>query len=286
MMNVACLNFPELNEAFENTTNVNDACLKYINILNSTDSFYNSQYSNRLSKFLDVEIYIDYLESEYYALKTFLRKWSKANKVNVILKMRRKSFIGYNEKIRLYLSSGKDLSLIRDLIGFRLVLCTGSTDSVETHHLCCKLMNDILRFLALERKCLLLDAHAQKTFVKTINLTTDITNKIFISDVDDILPEFKRFVENYMLYPKTDGYQGLHACIESSLPFEIQVKSFAMDCYADSIHSKYKSERYENTKIFLDLSKININGVAFDETGHILSDYSGLFKGLDLFNRL
>ena len=264
MMNVACLNFPELNEAFENTTNVNDACLKYINILNSTDSFYNSQYSNRLSKFLDVEIYIDYLESEYYALKTFLRKWSKANKVNVILKMRRKSFIGYNEKIRLYLSSGKDLSLIRD----------------------CKLMNDILRFLALERKCLLLDAHAQKTFVKTINLTTDITNKIFISDVDDILPEFKRFVENYMLYPKTDGYQGLHACIESSLPFEIQVKSFAMDCYADSIHSKYKSERYENTKIFLDLSKININGVAFDETGHILSDYSGLFKGLDLFNRL
>lgn len=278
------LNFPDLNHAFIDSIRLNDACNKYIDILDSTGSFYDSQYSNRLSRFLDVESHIDYLESEFYALKAFLRKWSKENKVNVIIKMRKKSFIGYNEKIRLYLSNGKDLSLIRDLIGFRLILCTGRFDTAQTHRLCYKLMNDILRFFALERKCLLLVA--DNSFTKTSNLSDSVTKKIFISTEDFTLPEFKRFVENYIINPKKDGYQGLHACVESKLPFEIQVKSFAMDWYADSIHGQYKNERYESTKIFLDLDNIKIEGVAFDENGNIISDYSGLFKGLDLFNRL
>lgn len=283
-MSNASIVFPDINDSFLEASNLNTVCSNYIGILNQTEDFYFSQYANKLLEFVDSNKKISSLEKEFHEIKIFLRNWSKSNSVQISISSRKKAFIRFNSKIRLFLSDGLDLNGIRDVLGFKLVLFTSKSDSLETQELAYKLMNDLLIFFSIQRKSLLLNA--EDRMGEALQPDSEIAKRIFVYDKSLLRPEFKSKVKNYVQYPKDTGYQGLHAYIKTptSLVFEIQVKTLAMDIFADSIHEIHKKQRYANFKIPLDYSKIQLPGVIFDEDDYLISDKCGLLNSVDPFN--
>ena len=283
-MSNAPIVFPDINDSFIGASNLNIVCSNYIGILNRTEDFYFSQYANKLLEFIDSNKKISSLEKEFHEIKIFLRNWSKSNSVKLSITSRKKAFIRFNSKIRLFLSDGLDLNGIRDVLGFKLVLFTSKSDSLETQELAYKLMNDLLIFFSIQRKSLLLNA--EDRIGETLQPDSEIAKRIFVYNKSLLRPEFESKVKNYVQYPKDTGYQGLHAYIKTpaSLVFEIQVKTLAMDIFADSIHEIHKKQRYANFKIPLDYSKIHLPGVIFDENDYLISDKCGLLNSVDPFN--
>ena len=283
-MSNASIVFPDINASFLEASNLNTVCSNYIGILNQTEDFYFSQYANKLLEFVDSNKKISSLEKEFHEIKIFLRNWSKSNSVQISISSRKKAFIRFNSKIRLFLSDGLDLNGIRDVLGFKLVLFTSKSDSLETQELAYKLMNDLLIFFSIQRKSLLLNA--EDRMGEALQPDSEIAKRIFVYDKSLLRPEFKSKVKNYVQYPKDTGYQGLHAYIKTptSSVFEIQVKTLAMDIFADSIHEIHKKQRYANFKIPLDYSKIQLPGVIFDENDYLISDKCGLLNSVDPFN--
>lgn len=278
------MSFPDINEAFIGTTDLNLVCSNYINILNRTGNFYCNQYGNKLLEFNDSDDKFSVLEIEHHELKNFLNEWSKKYSVKLMIFLRKKNFIGYNSKIRLFLSNGFDLSAIRDLFGFKIVLCTYSKDNIDTQKLCYQLMNDLLIFFSTKRKCLLLNADSR--LGEPLNPNSETAKKIFVCNESFLQPEFEIKVKNYVLFPKNTGYQGLHAYIRTpdGMVFEIQVKTLSMEIFDEAIHEEHKKQRYANFKIALDYSKINISGVVFDENNYLICDFAGLLTSVNPFN--
>ena len=283
-MSNAPIVFPDINDSFIGASNLNIVCSNYIGILNRTEDFYFSQYANKLLEFIDSNKKISSLEKEFHEIKIFLRNWSKSNSVKLSITSRKKAFIRFNSKIRLFLSDDLDLNGIRDVLGFKLVLFTSKSDSLETQELAYKLMNDLLIFFSIQRKSLLLNA--EDRIGETLQPDSEIAKRIFVYNKSLLRPEFESKVKNYVQYPKDTGYQGLHAYIKTptSLVFEVQIKTLAMDIFADSIHEIHKKQRYANFKIPLDYSKIQLPGVIFDENDYLISDKCGLLNSVDPFN--
>ena len=271
MTNVTALDFPDINLAFEGATSTSEICSNYIKILNNTNSITNIQYSNKLLEFLDTEEQIQYLEQEFHEFKLFLREWSKKHKVKIILKTRRKNFFSLNAKIRLFLSKNEDLSLIRDLLGFKLILCYLGNQT-KAKQLCYKLVNDTLFFFASKRKCILLDAE------KAISLDSSM----------ELVPELKKKVKDYFTNRRDDKYQALHCYVKSrsGLVFEIQTLTLNMHLKAEETHKNHKEERYANMKINFDYTKINLPDVKFDNFGNLICDYAGLFESTNIFDEI
>lgn len=284
MANEEVLTFPDINDAFEDAIDLPIVCTNYINILNNAGTFYCNQYGNKLFEFIECDKKISLLEKEFNEVKSFLRHWSEQHSVKATITIRKKNFIGFNSKIRLFLSSGIDLDAIRDLLGFKIVLLTSSKDNLETIKLCYELMNDLLNFISMERHGLLLNAESR--LGKALDNDSKIAKKLFLCDKSFLLPEFEEKVKNYILSPKDSGYQGLHAYakIPSKLGFEIQVKTLAMDIYGESIHELHKKQRYKNFKIALDYNKIHVSGVVFDEKNYLVCDKCGLFNSINPCN--
>ena len=280
------MNFPDINEAFIGTNDLNVVCSNYINILKRTENFYYNQYGNKLLEFNDSDSNLSGLEIEYYELKDFLSEWAKKYSVRATIFLRKKNFIAYNSKIRLFLTNGLDLSTLRDLLGFKIALWTPKEDNLETQKLCYQLMNDLLNFLSTKRKALLLNAESR--WGNPLDPESEVAQKIFVYDKSFLNPEFESKVKNYVLFPKDTGYQGLHAYINTpaGIVFEIQVKTLAMEVFDESIHEKHKKQRYANFKIALNYSKINISGVIFDENDYLICDLAGLLTSTNPLNNV
>lgn len=283
MITSTAFDFPDINKSFIGAISLNDVCYNYIRILNDTKIFYNNQYANKLLEFVNIDDKIHLLEDEFREYKEFLRQWEKENGVHVKLKRRKKDFISFNAKIRLFLSESKDLNAIRDLIGIRLILCTDQYDTIETQKLCYKLMNDTLLFFTFKRHCLLLKA--EDRLGKPLTPNSDIAKKIFIYDKSELLSEFEDKVKNYVLKPKDIGYQGLHGYVKTpaGLVFEIQIRTVAMDLYDEAIHEKHKLTRYAESKIELNCDAIKLPGIVFNEDHNLVYDIIGLFESIDPF---
>ena len=279
------LDFPDINKAFIGATSLSEVCYNYIDILSTTYDIFLNQYSNKLLEFIDIDSKIPILEEEFHEFKLFLLRWSKQNNVKVHIKTRRKSWIGFNAKIRLFLSHNEDLNAVRDLLGFRLILCTNAQDSSESVKLCYQLMKDVLIFFATKRKSLLLNA--EKKLGNPLDPNSEVAKKIFLYSKNDLPPELEPKVKNYIALPKDNGYQGLHGYVKtpSGLVFEIQVRTLAMELFDQSIHETHKTERYSKTKINLDYSIVNIPGVVFDSDNNLICDLIGLVNSIDnIFN--
>mgnify|MGYP003303431560 CR=1 FL=1 len=278
MKNTRQLPYPDINEALIKGQNRIDICNLYSSALRSTNDFYHNQYAYKLDEYVDAENNKPLLQMEYDSLVSFIDEWSAKHNVQVDIIVRLKDWLGYNAKIRLFLSKGRCVDSIKDLLGFKLVLKTQYPDTVESHKLCYKLTNDVLNFLVLQRHCLLLQAEAKSG--SPLSPLSSIAKKLFIYDKNEIEPKFVPFVKNYLAIPKNDGYQGLHCYVKtpSKLVFEIQVHTTATNMHAEELHETYKDVRYENIDFDIDFDKIHIPGLVFDECGKIRYDSTGLFK--------
>ena len=280
--------FPSLQQILEKSTTIEEVWKNYIDELRKQPSIYNVFYANKLEEFrrmLSVEKLRE-LEQEFQDVKEYLRTISKEYGIRIQLKRRQKTFISINQKIRLYLLKGLPLDRINDLLGFRIVLCTGTKDNAETVRLCYKIMNELIEYFVMKRGCLLTEAEP----ILTESIETNKDQDIFIPKTRNLIPGFENNVKDYISTPKNNGYQGLHTIVRKpdGLVFEIQIRTMAMDIrseYGCASHYNYKAEKYEAANIDLDFSKVQIQGFKALENGEIY-DSVFLIKSGDPFNLL
>ena len=276
--------FPDINEAFKGKTSLGDACYDYVDILNDTKIYHNNLYANKLLYFNAIEDKLERLKEEIEAFQAWIDDWCKKHNCEVIFMIRRKGFIEFNKKIRLFLLDGLDLDLIRDLLGIRIILCTDKVDTLASIRLNYSFMNDSIKFFAIVQKCLCL--YTEPKSGKSLNKFSDIASQIYIPETSYLEPLFQSKVKDYVLDPKEDGYQSLHAYVKTmdGFTFELQVRTYAMHLWAGLYHSIHKAERYSETNINLNPENIMLQGVSFDTEGNLIEDDIGLFNGIDLFN--
>lgn len=273
MTNVTTVDFPDINEAFEKTNNPNDLSLYYSEMLRKMNTFANIEHANKLLEYTDIDAHIPHLKEVSSELHDFTDNWGDCNNAEVVVKGRKKAWWEFNAKICLALlesPNDADLTLIRDLLGFKLIVCSSGLTEEETIELCYKLANDVILFFHNEKQYSLLNAEKNISYTSSNNLK----------------PELKRKVKDYYTYPKKeDNYKALHVYVKtrSGLVFEIQILTLEDDLRAEKTHEKHKTRRYANFSLPFDYKKIKFAKVRFDNKGNLLCDYAGLFESKNIF---
>ena len=225
------------------------------------------------------------LEKEFYEVKEHLRKLSKKYDVKMRLTRRQKDFIGLNEKIRLYIITNKPMDTIRDFLGFRVTLCTGKEDTLESVRLCYEVLNELMQYFIMNGS-LLTEAEP----ILEGECEEKLQEKLIIPSENWVIQGFEDNVKDYIRNPKANGYQSLHCVVRKTDGplFEIQIRTMAMDYRAEfgsASHLPYKINKYVGAGIKLDLSKIKIKGFQASEDGKIC-DLVGLVNSVDPFGLL
>lgn len=292
-MNKKNIKFPDLETIIYESLSMNLVWERYIKKLresainvSETESILFKLYASKLEEFLAMKDpeKLKELEQEFHSLKEKLRQLKIIVGMNFRLTRREKDFIGLNEKTRLFLKMGKPLEKLRDLLGFRIVICSQERDDLNSIMAAYSVMNNVLSFFINERNCLLAEAEPLVGIIKDEKEHTEL----YIPKESFIFNEFKDNVKDYILTPKKTGYQGLHAIIRkpNGLVFEIQVRTMAMDIraeYGSAKHELHKKDRYEGEFIDIDLSKVNMPGFTVIDND-IVYDTIGLSKSVDPFN--
>lgn len=290
------LAFPDIRNALYIGSSFSEIRNTYVRALRESGNIYHSLYANKLEECANMlsTANLNELESEFHDFKEHMRMWAKKRHIKIILKRRQKDFLGLNEKIRLFLKTGKSLDKIQDLLGFRIILCTPKPDTMQSIELCYEVLNELIKFFALKKHCIFLEAEPTvNTFFRNKNIPN-----IFIPKESMVLPGFENNIKDYIVHPKKNGYQSLHMLIKKSngLIFEVQIRTFAMDLHAEygsAHHLGHKNSRYkisENSDYLedimnIDYSKITLPGFSVLEDGTV-HDLVGLTMSIDPFNAL
>lgn len=275
----------DLTEALYKGSSIEDIEARYIALLRQNGTTNSILHANKLeqSKVMLSNKNLLALDKVLHELKIYLRKWTKKHNVHLLIQRRKKSWIGFNQKIELYLTNNRTLDKVLDLLGIRIIICSSEQDTVDTIKLCYCLQNDIIDFFINEYHSLFLEPEPK------IDINFDHSKFPNIIVPSSLLKdEYKILVKDYISNPKSNGYQSLHSVVSTvnGIIFEIQIRSFAMDILAEfgtGEHKTYKSARYSGTTIDdIDYKKIHIPGfvVLKDQT---LVDNVGLVKSIDPF---
>lgn len=285
------IKYPDISEALYKAHSLDEARTIYVSMLRETGNIYNSQYAAKLenSKIMLSQSNLKQLEKDSISFKEHMRIWSKKSNIQLSILRRQKDFLGLNSKIRLYLQTGKNMSKIHDLLGFRIILKTPSVDNDQSIKHCYDALNETIRFFALERNCMLLEAEPRSGAVISSSEAQKLG--LCLPEKSMVLKGFENNVKDYVLEPKKKGYQSLHILVEtpSRLIFEVQVRTTAMDIIAENgpaSHNLHKEAKYEGVYLGnIDFSKVNMPGFQLLSNGEIY-DTIGLQKSIDPFNFL
>lgn len=199
------------------------------------------------------------------------------------LEGRRKSVISSDQKIALYLEQNKSLDNFRDMLAFRFTLF--GNDSMESIKVAYSLMDDIIKFMISRG---FTPCEATPTF-QTEGFDANNFPEMIIPTKSFLSSDNIHLVKDYILHPKTSGYQSLHVAFRDSLGrcFEIQIRTFYMHIHAESHsvagHDSYKSSKYSSTEIEFDRTRVHLNGYAVSE-GNVF-DYIGLEKPFQILQK-
>jgi ppGpp synthetase/RelA/SpoT-type nucleotidyltranferase len=284
------LQFPDLGEALYQAHSLLDASQLYVEMLRETDNIINFQYAAKLeqcAKMLSAK-HLNELETLVRSFKEHMRNWSKQHHVRLILKGRQKSFLSLNSKIRLFLSKGDNLSKIHDLIGFRIVVETDNHDTEDTICACYQVLNETISFFMKEKDCMLLEAEP----VTSQMISPEDAKRlgIVIPEKSLVIPGFENNIKDYVVHPKSRGYQSLHFLVltPQGFIFEVQLRTTAMDIiaeYGPAKHDNHKDERYGNLaeQVLLDsidITRIHMPGFLAIPDGQLF-DQIGLIKSIN-----
>lgn len=288
-MEAGNLVFPDINEVLYRAKTLKEAEDLYIKSLKEAGGIYNVLYANKIMEYKALTTNlanISLLESDFCELKSFLSNWKKQNNIKYTISIfkRKKNFIAYNEKIRLFLQTGRPLAKILDVLGFRIIIGNGIKDDMASVECCYKILTEIINFFVYQKNCYPLEAEplTDAKFIKEDYPQIIVPSK-------PLLPsEFAINVKDYIQNPKENGYQSLHVVIHSpsGFYFEIQIRTQAMHFHAEFLtarHDNYKDSRYPS-RIEFDRSKVNMLGYAYKD-GKV-HDLIGLETSIDPFNIL
>lgn len=182
---------------------------------------------------------------------------------------RKKSLISLEDKCNLLLVK-RAAPEIKDSLGFRIILFGKTAEELVSE--CYLVMDKCIDFFISEG---FNPTEAEKKS-STSNFNKEEHSKVFVPNKSLLRSDNKIFVKDYVLKPKDKGYQSLHVVFFDSQgrEFEVQIRSYLMDQYAESgpaSHLSYKANRYKDdevptsdVKTFLkvDTSQIDINKIA------------------------
>lgn len=176
---------------------------------------------------------------------------------------RKKSLISFYDKCRRKLFDGIPLDSIKDIYACRTIIGNSSLDYEKAIELCYTIMDE--------------------TITQMISLGFTPCGATDLKDIDDfnhehypnvILPqksylseENLKYVKDYVLHPKDNGYQSLHVVFRDKYGrfFEYQVRTYLMDHHAEhgkASHDHYEEEQKRKKQIPLleiDRSKVHMS---------------------------
>lgn len=277
--------FPDITESLYVSKTMKEFQNLYMDQLRETEQIHNILYANKILEYQNITNNQDIiweLEHDFCELKNHLFKWMKKqnHKYHITLKKRQKDFIGYNDKIRLYLNDQKPLSKISDILGFRIRIDNGPVDTIESIKFCYNILTEVFHFFIFEKKCYPIEAEPKNN----TGFSKDIHPDIIVPDEDFIDSELVGNVKDYIKNPKANGYQSLHVVFVNpqGIKFEIQIRTQPMDILADDQnHDQYKDNRYPQ-RITFDRSKVKLQGYVY--TKNKVFDSIGLESSFDPFN--
>ena len=254
---------------------------EYIQALRKTGNVEDMIHANKLLEIESVlfdNTFLSMIKKHYEALYSLTKK--KYPKLKFFLEGRRKSVIGCEKKINLFISQGRSLEEFRDVLAFRFILFDNDIS------FCYKLMETVIDFNIKHefQPCIATSPFQTEGFEKENFPGIQVPEKAMLSD------EYRPFVKDYVLEPKETGYQSLHATFQDPKTgryFEVQIRNFDMHIHAESDdnagHDAYKKARYSKNDIQFDRSRILIDGYRY--VGDQIFDYIGLEKSYEIIQR-
>lgn len=263
------------------SSSLDEVLKKYSKLLRDSNDLNNLLHANKLDEFRNILLdnkFLSKIRTHYNSLYSFTKK--AYPDLKFYLAGRRKDMIGAEKKINLYLSQGRDLSDFKDELAFRFLIFDNNIK------LCYDLMKTVIDF-NIEKgfiPCLATNVFQTEGFSRENFPDIVVPKKSFLPS------EYQQWVKDYIINPKATGYQSLHVVFQDPKTgrcFEIQIRTFDMHIHAESHslagHDAYKKQRYADTSIDFDRSKIHMDGYAFVE-GQIF-DFIGLEKPYQIIQR-
>ena len=264
-----------------NSSSLEELLLNYSNSLRAREVLEDSIHANKLLELRSILLdnkFLSKIRRHYDSLYSLTKK--QYPNLRFHLDGRRKSVLGCEKKMNLYLLQKRSLDDFRDVLAFRFILFDNNIES------CYSLMKTVIDF------------NIQKGFIPCkatpVFQTEGFSNELFpnldIPKKSYLPSEYQTWVKDYIINPKSSGYQSLHVAFEdpeSGRCFEIQIRTFTMHIHAESNslagHDAYKKQRYSDTDIEFDRSKIKMDGYAFVENQ--IFDFIGLEKTYQIIQR-
>ena len=197
---------------------------------------------------------------------------------------RRKSVVSTDKKILKNINEQKSLDLLRDTTGFRIILFGNNSPELIT--MCYTLMNHIIQHNE-DNDFIICTAEDLCGICENPH---DLEKTIMLPEKSLIPSCYQHGVKDYILQPKENGYQSLHAAFRNDQLggcFEIQIRTFDMHMHAesgDAKHSVYKEKKYKTSDdVFFDREKVTIPGYKIGPDGNLF-DYVGLEKSITIFS--
>lgn len=269
-----------------------EAIQNYRHALISTGNSYNIEYANKLLEYLEANP----TRKDFSQYISHMKKWKREKKYNFTIHFfrRKKSFIKYNEKIRLFILKSLNaktyeerekysLDRICDVYGLRLILDLGKEDSLEAIDIAYEFLNETIRFFTREKGYNIKLAEP----LLNVGFCAKEHPNVVVPKKAKILEDFEVNVKDYYLNPKKNGYQSLHIIFKSpkGMPLEIQIRTLATHLrveFEEGVsHSAHDNERYPE-RINLDLEKVNISGFGYYGPDKVF-DSIGLTQSIDPF---
>lgn len=296
------LEFPDMQEILEKAHNIDDVWtaliawfsedpnnLEKIACANKLIEFNNMRNSDLVIK----------LDQDVREIKDVLRGISRRYGHTITVTRRQKALIGVIAKMVILIQRGEkrgtnvfsSLESLKDFIGIRIVAQTGKKDTPESQQMAYDIMNEVLRFLVVDKKNTL--------STLTQDRTVRELDGILIPKESGVLDVFRDNVKDYFYYAKPNGYQCLHAVPmgPDQQTVEIQVRTQEAEVRAEyaeaTSHEAHRLLRYEDFEIPVDLSRVDIEGVTLVEfegetsvPSGTIYDRVGLVSSVDPLNLL
>lgn len=198
----------------------------------------------------------NYSENEFKILyNDFCKYLFERYGSKVRVKLRLKSFIKFEEKIRSYIKKNKSFNELRDLIGFRVIADVSIQELYQ-------MIDSISLFFTSQHYCTLTKANVSTKHSELVNSSQ------------------RYAIKDYVYDPKSNGYQSIQFGLwsyEMNTFFEIQLRTEEMDEFAekaddsrvtyshsteqnnDADHDNYKKKKYEDL-IIVDWESVKISG--------------------------
>lgn len=178
-----------------------------------------------------------------------------------------------------------DLTKIYDFFALRIVL---HKNNIEELYAVANAVIDYLLAIGLE----VISAPPPKN----TGFNPEKHSGILIPSKSGLKKSYVKYVKDYVLNPKQNGYQSLHIVVKSpNFPFELQLRTLKQDSWADYLkasHSRYRKEqlsRLDCPLVPIKISDIPIEGIdsGYDEDGDFfVNDQIALLKEVHMLTRI